>query len=352
MTRSRAPIDVSVLENDLRDALHQRAASTPITAGGVERARASDGDGPSPRWPRGRYVVGVAALAAAAAVVVALVPGGPTPDVATDVATEPAGPTVATLPEAEVPRLLVEPATLLESEGDEASLGQSDPGMVLQPFRQGDRVDGPMIFVTTLRPYNPATFGLLDDEYGDPVDVRGRVGYVAHATGEGGATTLAVELGDGDAIYVTAVGLTDAELVAFVNGLTPGPDGKWQATVAPQDVAEVPVALPPADGRHYGAEFDLPEVAPFELHLYQDGFESRLADRVASTDRPVEAVSVDGLPATLGAYDDTDWWVLLQPEPGRALELRIAGDRADVGHILSLARFVDEGTWDAATDHP
>lgn len=347
MTRSHAPIDLSSLEDDLRDALHRRAASTPITAGGVERVRASDGDAPSPRWPRGRYLVGAGALVAATALVVALLAGGPAPDVATE--TAPAG---SSLPEAEVPRLLIDGATLLDDEGDGASPGAVDPTQVLQAFRQGGRVDGPMVFVTTLRPYNPVTFGLIDDEYGDPVDVLGRVGYVAGSSGERKGTTLSVELGDGSAIHVTAVGLTEAELVSFVDGLTPRPDGRWQATVAPQDIAEVDVAPPPADGRSYGGEFELPGVARFDLHLYPDGFESRLADRVSSSDRPVETVSVDGQPATLGAYDDMDWWVLAQPEPGRALELRISGDRAAVDQILSRARFVDESTWDAATDQP
>jgi hypothetical protein len=61
---------------------------------------------------------------------------------------------------------------------------------------------------------------------------------------------------------------------------------------------------------------------------------------------------VDGHPTTLGAYGDTDWWVLLQPETGRALELGIAGDRTAVDQILSRVRFVDEATWDAITGPP
>jgi hypothetical protein len=132
---------------------------------------------------------------------------------------------------------------------------------------------------------------------------------------------LSVELGDGNAIYVTAIGLTDDELVSFVNGLTPRPNGGWVDTVAPQGLSEVTVAPPPADGRYYGGRFELPGVASLDLNLYQVGFESRLDDRVGDTSRPVETVSIDGLPATLGAYDDTDWWVLVEPEPGRALEL-------------------------------
>ncbi len=229
-----------------------------------------------------------------------------------------------------------------------------DNTKVLQAFRRAGQLDGPMIFLTTLRPYNPATFGLLDEDTGDPIDVRGQVGYVGHFNGELGATSLSVELGDGNAIYVTAIGLTDDELVSFVNGLNPGPNGGWVDTVAPQGVSEVNVAPPPADGRYYGGRFELPGIASVDVNLYQDGFESRLADRVNSTVRPVETVSIDGLPATFGAYraDDTDWWVLLEPEPGRALELRIAGDRPTVARVLSQARFVDEDTWDAATDSP
>lgn len=137
-----------------------------------------------------------------------------------------------------------------------------------------------------------------------------------------------------------------------MDGLTWGPDGRWIDTVAPQGITEVDVAAPPPDGRYYGGQFELPGLGWIDVKLYADGFESRLADRVGSTVAPVEAVEVDGHPAALGSYSDDDWWVLVEPEPGRAQELRITGDRATVDEVLARARFVDEATWDAATSGP
>ena len=161
---------------------------------------------------------------------------------------------------------------------------------------------------------------------------------------------MSVELGDGNAIHLTAIGLTDAELIQFVDGLTPGPDGRWVDNVAPQDVAEVGATPPAPDGRNYGSEFELPDGTPIEVYLYRDGFESRLADRASSTDGPVQMVDIAGHPAALGVSDE--WWVLVEPEPGRVLELRITGDRGTVDEVLAWARFVDEATWDAATSAP
>lgn len=86
------------------------------------------------------------------------------------------------------------------------------------------------------------------------------------------------------------------------------------------------------------------------MYLYRDGFETRLADRTSSTDGPVEMVDIACHPAALGLSDE--WWVLMEPEPGRVLELRIAGDRTVVDDVLAGARFVDEATWDAATSAP
>jgi hypothetical protein len=254
------------------------------------------------------------------------------------------------LPDAEVPRLVIEGATFAMSEGEGAAPVEADNTRILQVFRRPGRLDGPMVFVTTLRPYNPAGFGLLTESTGDPIDVRGRVGYVGHMNGEHGAMTLSVDLGNGDAIHVTAIGLTDQDVVGFLNALTSGSDGRWVATGAPLGLGEVAVAPPPSDGRYYGGQFELPGVALVDVNLYQDGFESRFADRVDATVQPVETVTVDGHPAALGAYSDTDWWVLLEPEAGRAMELRINGDRASVDRILGLAHFVDEATWDNIAD--
>jgi hypothetical protein len=159
---------------------------------------------------------------------------------------------------------------------------------------------------------------------------------------------------------------------------------RLRLVAGPQGVREVPVAPAPADGRVYGARFALPdppagpgrepggghveqrpldpgsgeagssEVAAgtdgsFEMNLYQDGFESRLADRVSSTTGPVEMVEIGGVPAAVGPYGELDWWVMMEPDPGRTLELRISYDRATVDWVIAHARFVDEAAWDEAT---
>lgn len=283
MTRSLPPPNLSELEDQLRKALRVRAASTPIGDHCLAEVRTIDNHLPSRRRPRRRLVLAASAVAAAAALVVTVAQDGPTTDVAETTPAAPSGPGAPGLPDAEVPRLLIEGATLQQSEGEGASPVRPDTAKVLQAFRRAGLLDGPMIFLTTLRPHNPATFGLLDGDTGDPIDVRGQVGYIGHFNGELGATTLSVELGDGNAIHVTAIGLTDDELISFVNGLNPGLNGGWVDTVAPQGLSEVTVAPPPADGRYYGAEFELPGVASVEVNLYQDGFESRLDDRVSST---------------------------------------------------------------------
>jgi len=352
MSRTPFPVDTTELEDQLRAALRHRAEETPITddpPSDIIRLDRAQATARRP-WRRGVVVVGAAAAAAAAVVALAQV----APSTTDDIDTSPAAPTAPVMPDAEVPRLVIEGASLRMDEGEGASPFTDNPTMIRQSFRRTGRLDGPMIFLTTLRPYNPLTFGLVTGEHGDPdpVVLRGRTGYVGHYNGELGATYMSVELGDGDAIYLIAIGLSDDELVEFVDGLAPGPDGRWVASVSPQGVAEVDAAPPPTDGRYYGGQFELPDVASISVNLYQDGFEYRLADRVASTVAPVEVVDVDGHPATLGSYTADGWWVMLEPEPGRALELQIGGDRTVVDEVLARARFVDEASWDAVTSAP
>lgn len=348
MSRTPSPADLLELEDQLRSALRQRAAETPIgddPIAGLHRLRGTEAP-TQRRWRRPAIVAG--ALAAAAALVVAVGQVLPsTPDrVDTDPTdtTEPTGPA---LPDADVPRLLVDGATYTGGDGDGASPTADDQTQTLESFRRPGRLDGPMIFLTTLSSDLP--YGLLSDENGDPVMLRGRIGYVRRDDDQG-ATTMSVDLGHGNAIYLTARGFTVAELIEFVDGLTPGPDGGWVDNSAPQDVAEVDATPPAADGRTYGSEFELPDATSIEVYLYRDGFESRLADRVSSTTGPVEMVDIAGRPAALGVSDE--WWVLMEPEPGRVLELRITGDRATVDEVLARARFVDEAAWDAATSTP
>lgn len=358
MNRSRPESDLSRLEAQLRVALHRRADSTRATGHSLDGLRTDNAPTPL-RRPTRRLMAAAAVIATAAALVVIAETGGETRQEIATTPDAPGSPSVVSVPEPGLPRLIIEGSTFTRSEGEGASPIPDDPAVLLQAFRGLGRLDGPMIFLTTLRPYDPGNFGLIDESSGDPVDVRGRVGYLSRPQETPGSTGLSVELGDGTAIYVTAVGVGDAELVAFLDGLTDAPDGRWMPTSTLLGLTEVPIAPLPADGAYYGGAFELPAPEPGELvpaplgavdvNLYQDGFESRLADRVSSTVGPVEAVSVDGVPAALGPYSDTDWWVLMEPEPGRALELRIPGDRLTVEWVLSHARFVDEATWDSLT---
>ena len=110
--------------------------------------------------------------------------------------------------------------------------------------------------------------------------------------------------------------------------------------VEPSQVATVPHC--------YSAIGDLSDdgAGEFEVNLYQDPFDQRLADRAASTQGLVEEVEVDGIPASIGSYRDDDHWVMLEPEPGRTVELRASSmTREQVVEILAAARFVDEATW-------
>jgi hypothetical protein len=348
MIRSQPPIDVSALEEELRAALRARASSTPVSNPTSGPPPADVGH---PTWsPARRRLVLSGAVAAAAAVVGAVAVVGTAAVDGPDAETTDAGLAAPGLPAAEVPRLVIEGARFQPTSDEGAAPVRVDTDKVTQVFRDAERLDGPMIFLTTLLPHDEATFGLVDEDTGEPVDVRGRTGFIDPPSGDKEATRLSVELGDGSAIYAIAIGMTGDELVAFVDGLEPAPRGRWAATAAPPGVEETTVAPAPRDGRHYSGRFVLPGVTDVEVALYQDGFEDRLADRVNATDRPVEEAAVDGHPAALGAYGDTDWWVLLEPEPGRAVEIRINGDRAAVDRVLSRARFVDEVTWDALTE--
>jgi hypothetical protein len=372
MTRSLHDTDLSALEDELRAALRARAATTPA-AGSSPPLPGVAAQPSAGRARRGALVFAVAAVVALVFGAIHL--GRPTGEVRTTTAQE--GPqATGDLPAAEVPRLLVEGAEVVDTEADAAYPQDGEGVEMLQAFRRPGRLDGPMIFLYTVR--DLTSWGLVTDRSGDPVALRGRTGYVSHGApsessvttspvgedrvdpgeGAGGSTTMSVDFGDGTALHLIATGLTDDELVGFVDALDrPGPADPWTSPTALQGVAEVPVAPPPADGRVYSARFTLPDPPAgstpvedtFEMNLYQDGFESRLADRVSSTVGPVEMVDVGGIPAAVGAYSDLDWWVMMEPEPGRTLELRIGNNRATVDWVVEHARFVDEAAWDEAT---
>jgi hypothetical protein len=282
------------------------------------------------------------------------------------------------LPAADLPRLLVDGAQVMRSDESVLRLGRNDVS-VLQAFRPAGRLDGPRLSLATVS--DLGSYFLIDDSGGRPVEVRGRTGYVADDSSLL-STRLSVDLGDGTAIDVQAAGLTEPEITGFLDGLEQSePGGRWTSTVSLHGMSEVEISPTPIDGRQYNVVFDLPDPpggpafqpgydysdhgtdaspatvpadpgAPvreyFDVNLFPTGFEDRLAQ--VQTDRPLEMVEVDGVPAVLGATSDTNWFVLLEPEPGRALQLGIGNNRASVDWVIEHAHFVDEATWDAATD--
>jgi hypothetical protein len=214
-----------------------------------------------------------------------------------------------------------------------------------------------VLFLTTS--HEPGGIGPIDPGFGDPVTVRGHDGHLAHSEPEAVAY-LVVDLGDGSVLSVMAVGLTDTEIVRFLDGLARDElTDPWTTASDVRGLREVPVRPPPADARRYGARFGVPAGAvgatveplpSFGLNLSSNSYELRLQDRIPASSRPVEVVEIGGVPAVLGTYDENkDYWLLAEPEPARVMELRIAGDRATVDWIIAHARFVDEPTWDAAT---
>jgi hypothetical protein len=317
----------SDLERELRAALARRAAAYSPRLRDVPV-----GEPPGPGVGR-RVLLPVAAVVLPVALLVAAVLALRSGDDAEQVPAAPGG---------EVPYLVVElpgGAAGLVEEGM-SPVPVNDPVNPQQSFRRPGRFDGPMVFVTTVN--DLGSFGLVSPgEDVVEVTVRGEQGLLARYSGADGAATLSVVLGDGPALYVNAVGLGDAELVAFVDGLVEGEDGSWQAPDG--DLVEVPAAAP-EDGSTWEVQGVGAEVG-YELSLRSGTFESWLRDRVASTAGPVEQVEVAGVPAAVGPYSPTDWWVLFEPAPGRTVEVRIAGDRAAVDQVLAAVRPVDEATW-------
>jgi hypothetical protein len=333
--------------------------STPAAGDPSPEVGGSRRLGPSRRRIVAALVV-VAAMATAA-LVFAEARRTPISDGASPSRSRPAKTVAFDLPEAEVPRLLVDGAVVVRLEPDsgipvsEFSHGSE---VQLQIFRPEGRFM-PTLYLTTFP--LPGGSGSIDMSFGEPITVRGRGGYVGRS--ERDTANLYVDLDDGSALDVMAVGLTDDQIIRFLDGLTrDGLNDPWTSTVDVRGLREVTAEPPPADGRSYEVVLRLPAGVggapddPYRslgLNLYSDGFESRLRGLLPGSVRPVETVEIDGVPAVLGTYDeDKDYWVLMEPEPGRALAMRTGYDRATVDWILAHAHFVDEATWDAATANP
>jgi hypothetical protein len=220
------------------------------------------------------------------------------------------------------------------------------PVPAVQSFGRS-RYESPMLFVRTIEQGDRETFGLVRSEFGDPFPVRGVTGYASRERAMDRGWNLSVELPDGRALYAIVIGFGLDDVTRIFDGLAPRPDGSWEATVLPRGITE----LEPSQvwgGCSYSAVGDLAgdEVGAFEVNLYGDAFDWRLADRAASTVGAIAAVTIDGVPAAIGSYRHDDHWVMFEPQPGRTMEIRASSmSREDVMAIIARARFVDEATW-------
>lgn len=350
------------LEDDIRAALRHRADAAP------RAARRSTPAAHPGRRPVARLVAaGVAAATVAAVLAVAVSDDRQDRQVVASAPEDPAAPPAATdggpaprdLPDAPVPRLGFDPAGFRFQRVEECG-GSMPPSTVEVPdgrpqppvFQTFGRShhESPLLFLRTLEPRELANFGLLDATRGDAFDVRGVTGYAAAAHSAERGWNLSVELPDGRALYAIAVGLDLDAVTAVLDGLDPRADGGWEPATLPQSMRELEPSEVATDSGCYSAGGVLPAVTAgtFEVTLYNDAFDQRLADRAASTVGAIEPAEVDGVPAAIGSYADDDHWVMFEPEPGRSMEIR-AGSmaRGEVLDLLAHARFVDEATWQA-----
>jgi hypothetical protein len=219
--------------------------------------------------------------------------------------------------------------------------------VMLQSFGATDR-PSPLLFLHTVTVEERANFGLLDEATGEPFTAREATGYAARDRSDRG-WNLSLELSDGRALYVTALGLDLKDVIPILDGLVVRDDGGWTASTLPAGMSELPRSES-WDGCSYSAWADLPNdnAGAFEINLYNDPFDERLADRVSSTIGAVRQLTIDGVPAITGDYDDagSDHWVLFEPQPGRTMEIRASHmSQDDVATIVGHGRFVDEATW-------
>lgn len=326
------------LEDDIRSALRARAEQAPSD---LPTSRVA----PS-RRRRGRVLVTAAAVAVLAATVGIVSSGkGETSIDASD--GDPSTTTTSYAANAQSQRHYLAfdiPGFRYSRVGDEHCRAASpDPA-------SSDRLDAfgttyfesPIVFVHTIRAYGPdSNFGLVDDEFGDPVTIRGVPGWARadHELGRG--WNMSAQLPDGDAIYVTVLGMDLDAALQLVNSLERRTDGGWETTGATSGVRRLEPTVPQA-GCGYSAQAD-----GFAVNLYVDAFDHRLQDRVSSTVGRVEPVTLGDLPAVIGDYRPDDHWVMAQPAPGLTLEIRGGGTRDQLIELIAHARFVDEAGWAA-----
>jgi hypothetical protein len=325
------------LENDIRSALRARAEQAP---GGLPQSRVT----PSRRRPS-RVLVTAAAVAVLAAAVGLVSSGmGETSLDASD--GDPSTTTTANAAaSAQSQRHYLAfdiPGFRYTRVGDEHCRAASpDPASSARLDAFGTTYfESPILFVQTIRSYGPdSNFGLVDDEFGDPVTIRGVPGWADSELGRG--WTMSAQLPDGDAIYVTVLGMGLDAALQVVNSLERRTDGGWETTGATSGVRRLEPTVPQA-GCGYSAQAD-----GFALNLYVDAFDHRLQDRVSSTVGRVEPVTLGSLPAVLGDYRPDDHWVMAEPAPGLTLEIRAGGTRDQLIEFITHARFVDEAGWAA-----
>ncbi len=338
------------LEEQIRRALRLRAEAAPEAH---PPSVLADRRRPTHTWRAAAAAVVVVALGLVAVVSVSDDRGDTVAAGTPDTGAEPEAPPVKA-PAEQTPRLAFDtPGFRFErvqecEESTSTAEGAARRALpMIQSFGEA-KTSSPLLFVQTVSVAERANFGLLEATTGEPFTARGTTGYAAHER-SGRGWQLSLELPDGRALYAIVLGLDLDGVIPVLDGLAPRDDGGWVATTLPSGMRELARSERP-QGCSYSAWADLPGDAagPFEINLYDDSFDSRLADRVAGTVGKVRRVAVDGVPATTGSYNAarTDHWVLFEPQPGRTMEIRASNmSAADVDAILEHARFVDEATW-------
>lgn len=346
------------LENDIRAALHQRAHAAPAPRDHEMPQLLSHRRGVSGRVMAIGAAAACMAVIAAVAVSVDRQDGQVIASGSQDSGTPQPSDSAATprdMPGTPVPRLGFDSPGFTFEPGLDCADGAAPLGSARVPrersaFQSFGRSyhESPLLFLRTLTPSELMNFGLLDARNGDPFEVRGATGYAAPGRAADRGWNLSAQLPDGRAVYAIVLGLELDAVTAILDALTPRADGGWNPGQLPTGMRELARSEVSEDGVYYSAGGTLPEVSAgtFEINLYNDAFDQRFADRVASTIGAVEAVTVDGVPAALGSYGHDDHWVMFEPQPGRTMEIRASSmTRQEVENLLERAVFVDEPTW-------
>lgn len=353
--------DHDTLEERLRDALRQRAETTPIHE--PHSPGRTHGAGAGGRNGRRRLATAVLAPLAVAAAVVAVMALADSDGSDRVTTTPPAGDGASTAPDAQAvpgprdtspPRLLVDllGATVTRVSESTVPPVPSPSGTHLQVYRvEGEAT--PLLFVEVVPASASFGFGEMNPS-AERRTVNGRLAYL-NRDGER-VMSLGIPAEGGGGVYLVPFGLDADEVVAAAEALAPragGAVGLDAARPLPRGLTLVSEgAGTQPGGVHVETEVRLGDGRAAQLRVQPAGpvsFENLVRDRVASA-RTVEAISVIDRPGYLVVYaaptDDTT--VMWQPADGWTAELRAPVDAEAMRALAAAVRGVDDAAWAAA----